>query len=299
MSTVSFKTIVPDVYSVTISVSGPVEATTLSISSMLEATSSSIASTTISGGVGISKVCFRWRVLLLSAPLDSLGAGSAALTSQSLALTSTQDASSSIVRDGLIIDGGVATATSFFLGSAINCSGGLLNSSFVDVTSAADSTGLETGTMITSGGSSICKSLYLGGTWNFLGAVNFSGTVMCLSTLTYSVEVHGGATITQNLTVGGQITLNSVNMWGTLINRNTVDAMSSTSVSAIFSGGVGVGMQLQDKGNITENGDAISTNPNSTVSMFLLLFPEILRTQHLYIQVEAYQSSEQVRSRAM
>ncbi|RKO93944.1 hypothetical protein BDK51DRAFT_50950 [Blyttiomyces helicus] len=259
MSNIRLNAIVPDDDSGTISVTGPLEGTTLSISSTLEAASLSIASTTISGSVELSQVCLPWRVLSLSAPLDSLGAGSTALISQSLALTSTRDASSSIIRGGLTINivtslststysveihGGVTIAQNLFI---FNGNVQLLGT--ISISNTNDTSSSSTGSLTNAGGLYDSKTLSVGGTVNFNCGLNISLVILVGDGVNAAVNLQG------ILTQSGSVSFLNTTMSISIASfYNTCDSSSLSTGNPVISGGIEMAKSIYVGGNIISTG---------------------------------------------
>ena len=184
----------------------------------------------------------------------------------------------STVSGDLTVDGSMVLGGSLQLSGGVIMSESLFVQGSISTKSMLDSTSIDTGSLVASGGLGVRKNTYIGGLLSVRGGTFLQNSVTLTSDSTSPVLVvnsqldasskssasavfSGGMGIGKSLIVGGDFsagnaTLQSLN----LISSSTtpvftvsgmMDATATNSASAVFSGGVGIGRDLMVGGNVT------------------------------------------------
>jgi hypothetical protein len=178
-----------------------------------------------------------------------------------MSIASTRDAIDSTNGGTFTTAGGMAVGKAMFVGGNIVSTGNLVSNS------AAEASGLSTGSLYTLGGSSVSKNLYVGGSTNLLSTLSVSGTAAFTDASDPAVSLSGGIAVAKSCTVSGQLTASSAaTVAGILTSTNTTDSTGTTNGAVVISGGLGLGATFRTAGSIYSGGNLTLTGSASTAT---------------------------------
>ena len=114
------------------------------------------------------------------------------------------------------------------------------NLASLNITNTTDATSSLTGQLNVIGGTSLQKSLYVGGNEYVTGQLTINNTTVSTSTLTGSLIVSGGEAVKGSIFVGGNATINAGITGYSVSITNSTDATNNNSGSLICNGGCGI-----------------------------------------------------------